>query len=243
MGILARYEPSNTRELWRNAAVFTIFQAAGWTDFFECLNGFHCESALQFALNLTETHSKVWGLHIEVSEAIMAEVTSLPQVGRTWFRHQTPATAAVQDFLMEGEQVQMRQRGIVLQSLPQPWNQVAIFLKKYITHEGRYQTVYNSELPLLSHLCHRILLNIPYYLLNDLHHMAWFVQAAKHPLTSLTHHGLIKLIILRNLSQHNITLEQFTAQAQEPAPFPGVPIEEEQNQEEPVYPQLGGNAE
>ena len=73
--------------------------------------------------------------------------------------------------------------------------------------------------------------------------MARFVQATKHPLASLTHHGLIKLIILRTLAQHNIIWEQFTAQVQEPAPLPSVPIEEEQNQEEPVYPQLGGNVE
>ena len=66
--------------------------------------------------------------------------------------------------------------------------------------------------------------------------MVGFVQAAKHPLASLTHHGLIKLIILRTLAQHNITWEQFTARAQEPAPLPGVPIEQEQ-----AHPQLGGH--
>ena len=109
-------------------------------------------------------------MRIEVSK-----VTGLPQVGRTWFGRRTPAIAAVQDFLMEGEQVQMTRRGIVLQSLPQPWNQVVVFLKKYITYEGRYETIYHSEFPLLSHLCHRVLLNIAYYFLNDLYHMAGFV--------------------------------------------------------------------
>ena len=46
MGIPARYEHSNTRELGINAAVFTIFQAASWMEFFERLNGFHREAAL-----------------------------------------------------------------------------------------------------------------------------------------------------------------------------------------------------
>ena len=46
MGIPACYEPLNTRELRRNAVVFAIFQAAGWTEFFERLNGFHHEAAL-----------------------------------------------------------------------------------------------------------------------------------------------------------------------------------------------------
>ena len=137
-------------------------------------------------------------------------------------------TTAWEEFLMEGEQVQSSRRGNALHSLPRPWDQVAVFLKKYITCEGRYQTVYNSELPLLSHLYHGTLLNIPYYLLHDFCHMVEFVQAAKHPLASLTHHGLIKLIILRTLAQYNITWEQFTARAQELTPLPGVPIEQEQ---------------
>ena len=81
-----------------------------------------------------------------------------------------------------------------------------------------------------------VLLNIPYYFLSDLHHMAGFVRVAKHSLSLLTHHGLIKLIILRTLAQQNITWEQFTAQVQELAPLPGIPIEEKQ-----VHPQLGGH--
>ena len=68
--------------------------------------------------------------------------------------------------------------------------------------------------------------------------MVGFVRVSKHPLSSLTHHGLIKLIILRTLAQHNISWEQFTAQVQELVPLPGIPIEEEQ-----VHPQLGGNEE
>ena len=138
-----------------------------------------------------------------------------------------------------------------MQSLPRPWNQVAIFLEKYITYEGRYQTVYHSEFPLLSHLHHRALLNIPFYLFNDLHHMVGFVQTTKNPISSLTHHDLIKLIILQALAQQNQTCEQFTGQVQEPVLFPDVPIEEEievpvlmgpvQNQEELVNPHLGGN--
>ena len=46
MGIPARHEPPNMRELRINAEVFTIFEAAGWTEFFQRLNGFHHETAL-----------------------------------------------------------------------------------------------------------------------------------------------------------------------------------------------------
>ena len=85
MGIPARHEPLNTQELRKKPAVFAIFQAAGWIEFFERLDGFNRDAALQFALNLTKTHSEVWGLRVEVSEAIISEVTAILQVGRAWF--------------------------------------------------------------------------------------------------------------------------------------------------------------
>ena len=85
MGIPARHEPPSMRELRINPKFFAIFQAVGWTEFFQRLNGFHRETALQFSLNLIETHSEVWGLRVEVSEEIVVEVTGLPQVGKTWF--------------------------------------------------------------------------------------------------------------------------------------------------------------
>ena len=59
MGIPAHYEPSNTQELRKNAAVFSIFQAVGWKEFFERLDGFNHEESLQFSLNLTETYLEV----------------------------------------------------------------------------------------------------------------------------------------------------------------------------------------
>ena len=83
-------------------------------EFFERLNGFHREEALQFTLNLTKTHLEVWGLRLEFYEAIMAEFTGIPQVGRAWFGCRIPTTAAIQDFIIEGEQVQTTRRGIVL---------------------------------------------------------------------------------------------------------------------------------
>ena len=73
----------NTGALRRNVEVFSIFEAAGWTEYFQHLSGFQTEITLQFSLNLTNTHSEVRGLRIEVTKEIVAEVTGLPQVGRT----------------------------------------------------------------------------------------------------------------------------------------------------------------
>ena len=95
MGIRSRHELVNTEALRRNADCFSIFEAAGWTEYFQRLNNFDTETALQFSLNLTKPHSKVIGLHIEVTEEIVVEVTSLPQVGRTYFGRETHNVATV----------------------------------------------------------------------------------------------------------------------------------------------------
>ena len=68
MGIPTRHEPTNTEALRRKLEVFAIFQATGWIEFVQCLNGFHRETTQQFSLNLTETYSEVRGLCIEVTE-------------------------------------------------------------------------------------------------------------------------------------------------------------------------------
>ena len=115
MGILARNEPPNMQELRKNAEFFPIFETAAWSKFFQHLNSFHHETALQFALNLTETHSKIRGLLIEVYEVILADFISLPQVGRACFGRITPNVTAVQDFLVVGDQLRLSRRGIELQ--------------------------------------------------------------------------------------------------------------------------------
>ena len=90
--------------------------------------------------------------------------------------------------------------------------------------------MYFSYFPLLSHLHHKVLLNIPFYLFKDLHHIAGFVISSQHPYSFLTHHGLINLLILMALVLRNQTWEQFTGQPQinqGPVILHGVPIEEE----------------
>ena len=85
MGIPAQHEPANTGALHRNVEVFAIFEATGWTVYFQQLNCFHTETTLHFILSLNDTHSIVRGLCIDVTEAIVVEVTSFPQARRSWF--------------------------------------------------------------------------------------------------------------------------------------------------------------
>ena len=80
--------------------------------------------------------------------------------------------------------------------LPRPWDQVTIFLKKYITCEGRYRVFYTYDCFLLFHLCSGRLLNMPFYLLRIVQNMAHYARMSQHQLASITDHGLIKLLVL-----------------------------------------------
>ena len=57
MGIPSQHEPVDTEGLCGNTEVFSIFEATGRTEYFQCLSGFHIEITLQFSLNLIDTHS------------------------------------------------------------------------------------------------------------------------------------------------------------------------------------------
>ena len=107
--------------------------------------------------------------------------------------------------------MQPRGRGTTIKFLPQPLDQVVVFLKKYITCEGRYKIVYTYDFVLLSHLHHGSLINMPYYLLESLHNMAYYVRQSCFPQGSVTRHCLIKLIVLRALEIQNHTWVQFIA--------------------------------
>ena len=61
--------------------------------------------------------------------------------------------------------------------------------------------------------------------------MAGYVRTSRHPLPSVTNHGLIKLLILRSLAQQNWTWAQFLAGAgiirEHALEMGGIEVEEE----------------
>ena len=63
------------------------------------------DTTLQFALNLTNTHSTLRGLRIDIIEVIVVEVTGLPQIGTRWFDRKATNSTAVRDFLVASEDV------------------------------------------------------------------------------------------------------------------------------------------
>lgn len=61
--------------------------------------------------------------------------------------------------------------------------------------------MYHYHFKLLAHLRHGHLINIPYFLYGMLKQMASHIWRAKHPTSSVNHHGLIKLLSLCSLAR------------------------------------------
>jgi hypothetical protein len=125
----------------------------------------------------------------------------LPTNGIRLFSRKHIILNAQQDFLLPGEQIEPKGRGVRLSLLPPPWPKFAKFVKHYLTYEGRYQVVYQYDFVMLSHLRHARLVNIPYYLLGCLKNMSHYCKKVKDPTLSLTHHRLVQLLIQKGFAQ------------------------------------------
>ena len=118
--------------------VYQIFQQAGWVGYFHRFQEFDPQQVLEFARNLQEDHSIVQGVRIPILEGDIAHVSGLPVTGIRWFSWKHIILNAQLDFLLPGEQVEPKGRGVRLNSLPPPWPKVAEFFKHYLSYEGRY---------------------------------------------------------------------------------------------------------
>jgi len=136
------------------------------------------------------------------------------------FSHKHIILNAQQDFLLPGEQIEPKGRGVRLSSLPLPWPEVEKFVKHYLNSEGWYQVVYQHDFVLLSHLQHNRLVNIPYYFLGCLKNMLHYYKKDKDPTLSLTHHRLVQLLIQKGFSQQNLPLNNPPIDPQEAAEIP-----------------------
>lgn len=137
----------------------------------------------------------------------MARVTGLPQTGDRWFVRKVMLPSRA-DFLEPGEVVRDGGKGVQRMSLPNPWSEVAYFVRKYFTCEGRHSLLFGYHFKLLTHLRHQRLLNLPYFLLRSLQSMSHNVKHTNNPGASLSHHGLRKLLRVYALSRFS-TWETF----------------------------------
>jgi hypothetical protein len=202
-GPVIQYKSTTTSLLELYLEVYQIFLQAGWLGYFQRLQRFDQQQVLQFSRNLQEDHSIFQGVQIPVTKDDIAQVSGLPTNGIHWFSRKHIILNAQQDFLLIGEQIEPKGRGVRLSSLPPPWLKIAKFVKNYLTCEVLYQVVYQYNFFMFSHLRHARLVNIPCYLLGCLKNMLHYWKKDKNLSLSLTHHRLAQILIHKGFSQQN----------------------------------------
>jgi hypothetical protein len=111
-GLVIQYEPTTTTLLELYLEVYQFFLQAGWLGYFQRLQGFDQQQVLQFARNIQEDYSIVQGVQILVTEEDIAQVSGLPVNGIRSFNCKHIILNAQQDFLLRGEQIEPKGRGV-----------------------------------------------------------------------------------------------------------------------------------
>ena len=135
-----------------------------------------------------------------MDEALTDEVTELPRTGESWFQTTITKNVEFRSYLKP------EQKNIVWKkSIPTSWldEKLQHLLKEimvYITCEGRYNRVMIDHSKLMNNFTGRSPLNLPFYFYKNLTKMAHQVRAKLTKIVGrLSHHGLIKIIVLELL--------------------------------------------
>eukprot|EP01018_Ginkgo_biloba_P037260 Gb_40876 [translate_table: standard] len=133
------------------------------------------------------------GMHIDVSEGLIVEVTGLPNDGELVSRDKMDQVSQLTKFIKENETFCWLDSGIARESLPQPWDRVAIQVMKYITLEGKFRKLFGYHVAILNSLRNREKINIPLFLCKSMEKLILSIKAGKTK--SPRHQGLMKLIV------------------------------------------------
>lgn len=209
--VTSRHEPGSFDEL-ENLAEFQdtrqLFEAVGWIEFFKQYDGFDNEVALQFARSFNGHRVVIQGLELIITEEFMARAVCLPRTGERWFKGNPVAKASFNQFLIPEYRDPYWSCGIPNTWLSEQWGKVLHVLQKIVTCEGRFDTVFIYHARLMLHIEGSQPMNVPYYLLQTLIKMSAHVQKATANLKgSLSHHGLIKILVSTALRVRNMTWE------------------------------------
>lgn len=99
--------------------------------------------------------------------------------------------------------------GIPVSSLEEKWTSLLLIIQKFITCERRFGSMYMYHIKLLMNFLENQTINLPYFLLSSLKKMPTTVQKNLDDIEHhLYHHGLVKILIEKQLKERKDTWEQ-----------------------------------
>jgi hypothetical protein len=173
--------------------------AYGWDRFIKLFEGFNVEVSQAFAQTFDGAKSKIGDLQLEVTEDFIAEAMGFPQKGAHWLKN-LKFEGVLWHLLMDSKRSRYSVKGTPIVLFKPRWHGLLLILKQFVTCEGRYRLVFLYHVRLLMVFL-GFDLNMPFYLLKSLQKMAKFYQSQNvNAQSSLFHHGLIRILVISQLS-------------------------------------------
>eukprot|EP01018_Ginkgo_biloba_P017735 Gb_08968 [translate_table: standard] len=156
-----------------------ILDKAGLLEFFLKFTSFSESISLQAAETWDEGRVKVDELDFTISERLIAEVSGLPLDGEVICREKTNQVEQLSKFIRDDETFRWLQSGIARESLPAPWDTVAIQVMKYLTLEGKYCKLFGYHIAILNSIRNSVKINVPLFLLKSLEKSIKTIRSGK----------------------------------------------------------------
>ena len=145
-----RAEPSDMTWAKTFPECVKLFQEAGWSHYFEKIDGYHSEVSYGFAQGLEKEIVMFNTLKIELTGDLIAEATSIADEGEFWFK-KVPFALNSENFLLPNVVADWGKR-FHIQNFTPEWREPIKILQSYITYEGRYASVFKYHIRFLQHL-------------------------------------------------------------------------------------------
>ena len=135
-----------------------------------------------------------------MDEQSVALATGLPLTGERWFKYQRMDITEWRKLLKNPCQEVSFSAGVSRRYFKKEWHPVLDLIHRYVTCEGRLYSAYIYHLWLMAVFI-GFPLNLPYDLVQSLSKMSSAIRKGpKHISHSLFHHGLVRMLIERELS-------------------------------------------
>eukprot|EP01018_Ginkgo_biloba_P033438 Gb_00181 [translate_table: standard] len=90
------------------------------------------------------------GLEFSINEVLIVEVSGLSNEGEVITRDKTNQVGQLTKFIRDDETFCWLDSGIARESLPKPWDRVAIQVMKYLTLEGKFRKLFGYHIAILN---------------------------------------------------------------------------------------------
>jgi len=148
-------------------------------------------------------------MEIIVTKKFIRDATCRPTTGEKWFKGDELEISAFKQFVKPqfGDTFDTTFPTIYLQD---HYNELLKVIQRYLTCEGRFNSIYQYHIRLLWHFIENKPMNLPFFLFKSLERMETKVQMQKNNhMSSLFHFPLIKILVKFAVDRRKIYWSDF----------------------------------